>query len=328
MPTENSAVVLYNEIPEGAAPDELDTLVQADLVGAALEKLSFKTVSMPFSLDFRPIINNLSNIAPVFVFNLTESVAGEGKLSHFAPFLLEYLQIKYSGCPAEAIYLTTNKVLTKKLLRVAGVNTPGWVSSNETIGFNSNSLYIIKPVSEDASIGLEDVCLYTANEPSDLRKIIKMKQEMTGKEFFAEEYIDGREFNLSILGCAGNPEVLPPAEIRFIDYPETGRLKIVDYKAKWDVDSFEYQNTQRTFEFEKSDFPVLDQLKAIARICWNCFHLKGYARIDFRVGQDGKPWVLEVNANPCLTPGSGLIAAAEETGLDFPGVINRIVEEI
>ncbi len=328
MSVENTAVVLFNEIPIGAAPDEADTKVQADLVAAALEKLGFKTEQMAFSLDFKPFIDNLSLLAPVFVFNLTEAVDGEGKLSHFAPFLLEHLKIKYSGCPAEAIYLTTNKILTKKILRLSEVNTPSWVSSNEAEAFNPGSSYIIKPVNEDASIGLENDCLIRAETVSELRDIITKKQKMTGKEFFAEEYIDGREFNVSVLGRDGCPEILPPAEIKFIDYQETGRVKIVDYKAKWDEDSFEYQNTQRTFEFDKDDLPLLDELKTITRICWNCFHLKGYARIDFRVDQTGKPWMLEVNANPCLTPGSGLMAAAERIGLTFTDVIEKIIKEI
>lgn len=328
MSIRDVAVVLFNEIPEDAAPDELDTIIQADLVAASLAELGFETDRLPFSLDLKSITNNLRAIAPVFLFNLVESVDGAGNLSHFAPFLLEHLRIKYSGCPAEAIYLTTNKLLTKKMLQLSGVNTPGWVSLNETINFKPGSQYIIKPVSEDASIGLEGDFLFKFEKPKDIIKILIEKQKQIGKEFFAEEYIDGREINISVLGQGGNPEILPPAEIRFIGYQETGRAKVVDYKAKWDEDSFEFQNTQRTFKFGKNDLSLMDDMKGIARICWNRFQLKGYARVDYRVDIDGKPWVLEVNANPCLTPGSGLMAAAEEVGLDFTDVIGRIVKEI
>lgn len=328
MSIKETAVVLFNEIPEDAAPDELDTMVQADLVAASLVELGFKTVRLPFSLDIKSFTENLRALAPVFLFNLVESVDGAGNLNHFAPFLLEHLRVKYSGCPAEAIYLTTNKLLTKKLFRLSGVNTPGWVSLNETVNFKPNSQYIIKPVSEDASIGLEGDFLIKPEEPADLREILMAKEKQTGKEFFAEEFIDGREFNISILGQGGVPEILPPAEIRFINYQETGRVKVVDYKAKWNEDSFEYQNTQRSFEFGKQDIPALDEMEAIARICWGGFRLKGYARVDFRVDQDGHPWVLEVNANPCLTPDSGLMAAAEHAGSGFTDVIERIIKEI
>lgn len=320
--------ILFNEIPQDATPDEADTMVQADLVAASLVELGFKTVQLPFSLDLKSFTENLRKAAPVFIFNLVESVDGEGKLCHFAPFLLEHLGLKYSGCPAEAIYLTTNKLLAKKMLRLSGVNTPGWVSLNETVAFKPSSRYIIKPVSEDASIGLETVMIIKAEDPADLKDSLLKKQEQTRKEFFAEEFIDGREFNISILGQGGEARLLPPAEIRFIGYQETGRAKVVDYKAKWDEDSFEYQNTQRTFEFGESDLALLDEMKAFARNCWNCFQLEGYARVDFRVDQNGKPWVLEVNANPCLTPGSGFLAAAEKMGLGFTDVIKRIINEI
>ncbi len=328
MSIKETAVVLFNEIPEGAAPDELDTMVQANLAAAALIELGFETVLLPFSLDIKSFIENLRALAPVFLFNLVESVDGKGNLSHLPPFLMEHLGIRYSGCPAEAVYITTNKLLTKKLLRLSGVNTPGWVSLHDIVNFKPGSEYIVKPVSEDASIGLEGDFLTKSEGPAELREIIIRKEKQSGKEFFAEEFIDGREFNISILGQGGAPEILPPAEIKFIGYQETGRAKVVGYKAKWDEDSFEYQNTRRGFEFEKTDLPVLDEMKAIARICWDCFQLKGYARIDFRVDQNNKPWVLEVNANPCLTPGSGFLAAAEQVNLAFTEVIRRIISEI
>lgn len=328
MSSKETVVVLYSELPEGAALDELDTIIQADLVTASLEKLGYQTVRLPFSIDLKSFTENLRIAAPVFIFNLVESVDGAGSLCHFAPFLMEHLQIKYSGCPAEAIYLTTNKLLTKRLLSLSGVNTPGWVSLNEIIDYKPGSQYIIKPVSEDASIGLEADFLIKSESPDDLRKTIIKKQKLFAKEFFAEEYIDGREMSISMLGQGGEPEILPAAEIRFIGYQETGRVKVVDYKAKWDEDSFEYQNTQRSFDFEGIDLPMLDDMKAIARSCWNCFRLKGYARVDFRVDQNGKPWVLEVNSNPCLTPGSGLMAAGEKIGLAFTDLIGRIIKEI
>lgn len=328
MASENTAVLIYNEIPEDAAPDEADTKVQADLVAKALGKLGFKTIPLPFSLGFNRFIDNLSSLAPVFVFNLVESVDGEGKLNHLAPLLLEHMQIRYTGCPAEAIYLTTNKVLTKKMLRLKGVATPRWVSLNEAEAFNPGIQYLIKPISEDASIGLDDDCIFKAEEPDELKEFLNLKQKMTGKEFFAEEYIDGREFNISIIGLGGEPEILPPAEIKFTGLWENDRAKVVDYKAKWDESSFEYQNTQRIFEFGERDRLMVDHLKTIAKICWKAYNLQGYARFDFRVDQSGKPWLLEINANPCLTPGSGFMAAAEVMGLAFTDVIARIIKEI
>ncbi len=93
-------------------------------------------------------------------------------------------------------------------------------------------------------------------------------------------------------------EVLPPAEIRFINY-DNGKPKVLGYKAKWMPDSFEYINTTRHFDFSPNDTDLIAQLESIATHCWSLFDLTGYARVDFRVDSKGVPYVLEINANPC-----------------------------
>ena len=100
------------------------------------------------------------------------------------------------------------------------------------------------------------------------------------------------------------------------------------YRAKWATDSFEYEHTRRSFDFSPPDEPLLRQLADIAKHCWDAFDLCGYARVDFRVDQAGQPWVLEVNANPCLSPDGGFVAAAEQSGLDYNGLIDRIIRDI
>ena len=152
------------------------------------------------------------------------------------------------------------------------------------------------------------------------------RKEALGGACFAERYIDGREFNLSILASGEGPEVLPPAEILFDDYP-TGKWKIVDYKAKWDRASFEYRHTYRSFEFPESDQPLLSKLGTWAKNCWELFNMRGYARVDYRVGSDNQPWLLEVNANPCLAPDAGFAAAASHRGLTFNQVVERIIRD-
>ena len=152
------------------------------------------------------------------------------------------------------------------------------------------------------------------------------RAERLGGEVFAEAYIAGREFNLSVLAGPDGPEVLPPAEIHFVDYPDD-RPRIVGYRAKWDSDSFEYHHTPRSFDFPPPDAPLLAELCRLARACWDLFGLRGYARVDFRVDETGQPWVLEINANPCLSPDAGFGAAAERAGLSFPAVIARILAD-
>jgi D-alanine-D-alanine ligase len=94
------------------------------------------------------------------------------------------------------------------------------------------------------------------------------------------------------------------------------------------VDSFEYRNTIRHFVFSKKDDQLLTELSAITLKCWKVFNLHGYARVDFRVDEDGKPWVLEINANPCISPDSGFVAAAGQAGLNFETVVRHIINDI
>src|SRR5262249_28596630 len=140
-----------------------------------------------------------------------------------------------------------------------------------------------------------------------------------GVECFAEEYIAGREFNLSLLTSQhgdGIPQILPPAEIDFSSFP-TDRPRVVDYAAKWDERSFAFQNTPRRFDFQDADQPLLDILKTLAIECWKLFDLRGYARVDFRVDREGRPWILEVNTNPCLSPDAGFAAALAQANISF-----------
>ena len=117
-----------------------------------------------------------------------------------------------------------------------------------------------------------------------------------------------REFNISILGGNKGPKVLPMAEIIFENFP-AGKPKIVGYEAKWDESSFEYSHTPRSFGVEKTN-------------------LKGYARIDFRVDKNDEPFILEINANPCLSPDAGFYAASQRVGYSFKQVVERIIEDV
>jgi D-alanine-D-alanine ligase len=120
--------------------------------------------------------------------------------------------------------------------------------------------------------------------------------------------------------------VLSPAEIVFEAYADA-KPRVVGYRAKWDEASFEYHHTPRRFEFEPHDARLLAELKRLALECWTCFGLRGYARVDFRVDGEGRPWVLEVNTNPCLSPDAGFAAALERAGISFQDAIARILAD-
>jgi D-alanine-D-alanine ligase len=101
----------------------------------------------------------------------------------------------------------------------------------------------------------------------------------------------------------------------------------VGHRAKWEADSFEFHHTPRRFDFPPGDEELLARLQHLATACWRLFGLRGYARVDFRVDRQGRPWILEVNANPCLSPDAGFIAAADRAGLSFEAMIQRILDQ-
>jgi D-alanine-D-alanine ligase len=104
-------------------------------------------------------------------------------------------------------------------------------------------------------------------------------------------------------------------------------LRIVGYRAKWAEESFEYRHTTRRFAKEKDDAHLLNRLREIALECWHVFDLRGWARVDFRVDADGRPWILEVNANPCLAPDAGFAAAVARAGMRSAEAMARILTD-
>jgi len=329
------AIVLHGEVPREAGKDEQDVLAQVEVVSQALSELGYDHVIVPLSMNLTEIIVRLQAIRPALVFNLVESITGQGRLIYIAPAIMDFLKIPYTGSRTEAMFLTSNKLLAKKILQTTGIATPPWLSLDETCldkgetgtGSLSPGPYIIKSVWENASVGLDEDSVILARNRDHLRHEMVSRLGNLGGDCFAEVFIEGREFNISLLAGDNGPEVLPPAEIRFDEYPPD-KNRVVGYRAKWDEDSFEYHHTPRRFDFPKKDEPLLRHLVELAMRCWDLFGLRGYARVDFRVNRAGIPWVLEINANPCLSPDSGFVAAAAQSGLGFNRIIERIIKNL
>jgi len=315
-------VFLYEKLSENPKEDELDVIRQMKHIRKALQYLGYPTSEIPFSIDLDRVMKELKKLKPWIVFNLVETTLGTGMLLHIAPSFLTYMKIPFTGSPLDALFITTNKVLSKKQLKLLNIPTSDWYRLDETEKLNPKAKYIVKPICEDGSLGLDENCVFTGNDKRFMKKI----QKLDKKTYFIEEFIDGREFNLSVLGGRKGPQVMPPAEILFTDYPDD-KPRVVGYNAKWTEDSFEYTHTPRTFRFKKRDLPLIKELQAIALKCWHEFDLKGYVRVDFRVDKNNKPYVLEINGNPCIAPESGYVAATRRAGLKFPDVVKRILED-
>jgi D-alanine-D-alanine ligase len=323
----SEVALLFGRPLPHAGFDEQDVLVEAAIVSRALRELGHPAIKVPLTLDLRKAARRLRRLAPALVFNLVESLEGQDRLAPLAPALLDSLGLRYTGSGTEAIFLTSSKLLAKERLRAAGIPTPAWARPPETGAWEPGfpPPYIVKSVWEHASIGLTGASV--ARDGESLGEELRRRAGPGGsRSLFAEAYIEGREFNLALLEGPGRPpQVLPPAEIEFLSFPE-GKPRIVDYKAKWESDSMECTQTPRRFDFPAGDQGLLERLESLALQCWRVFELRGYARVDFRVDAAGEPWVLEVNTNPCLSPDAGFLAAAGRAGLSAAEVVRRIVE--
>lgn len=320
---DNLVVVLHNKVYDHSNPDEADVLLQVNLVTEAYRQLGYHPVSIELGNDPFNDILKIKESRPLFVFNLIESVFEKGELLYIGPALLNALQIRYTGTPLEALFITTSKLLTKKLMNQYNIPTPRYYHVNETEKLEPAKQYIVKPVWEDGSVGLDEEAVFDTNDLMKLKKIA----QLSPSHYFIEEFIEGREFNISILGGKNKTDVLQPAEMIFRDYPPE-KPRMLGYQAKWNTSSFEYKNTIRSFETLDTKSSLYTELRKICLDCWKYFSLKGYARVDFRIDSKSRPYVIEINGNPCISPDSGFVAAARYAGLDIKTIIQRISEEL
>ena len=334
--------VLHNAVPEDAPLEDQDTLVQVDAVVQALARLGHEPATVSCTLDLAALRDELLRLRPDVVFNLVESLAGADSLGYLPSAVLDVLGLPHTGSRTESLFLTTHKLLAKQQLRQAGLPTPAWMESDPGSGLENRPSHprpreleataeggratrrwIIKGVWEQASRGMEDDAVLEGVELAEVRRRLAERAARSGRPCFAEQFVEGREFNLSVLA---GPEVLTPAEIDFSAFPP-GKPRIVGHRAKWHADSFEYNHTPRRFDFPPCDGPLLGQLRALADGCWTLFGLRGWARVDFRVDAAGQPWILEINANPCLSPDAGFAAALARAAIPFDQAIRRILED-
>ena len=332
---------LYNRADEDPAQFAEDDDPERSPVVAALQWLGHDVTPIACTLDLAGVRSQLERIEPDVAFNRVESLGGSDAMALSIAMLLDAMHIPYTGCHTESLVATTSKTSTKERLIQAGLPTPEWItedfdtSTKASRGVlapeftpashltDQNPKYILKSIFEHASFEIDDTSVVGPAAGNEIAELVRKRTAMTGKPFFAERFIEGREFNLSLLGNL--PEVLPPAEIDFSAFPAE-KPRIVGFGAKWTNASFEFQNTPRRFDFPAADAPLIRRLTDLAVECWRLFGLRGYARVDFRVDTSGQPWILEINTNPCIAPTSGFAAALEEAGLSYDDGIQQIVE--
>jgi D-alanine-D-alanine ligase len=299
-------------------PDEVDTLMAAKSVAGTLRSLGYKTQVVRVGLDLTPLVR-LAAKRPLAVFNLVEALTADMRMATVVPAMLERLGLAYTGASFDAMTSVASKLRVKQLLSHAGLPTPVWTDRGE--GLPGDLKVMVKSVDEHASVGIDERSVVPASEAA---AEIARRERRHGGRFFAEAFVDGREFNISLVEGEGGVRILPMPEIVFEGFADD-RPKIVDYDAKWNEASYEYHHTPRLFGVEGREPALAAELARVCRGVWNLFAITGYARVDLRVGADGLAQVIDVNTNPCISPDAGLAAAAAAAGMAYPDLIRSIV---
>ena len=314
-------VILHSDVPPDAPPDEQDTLVQAAAIDEALTSLGHQTTRGSFIPDPAALEALIAHDDPDVVFNLVESVWGIDHYAPLAPGMLARIGVPFTGAHAAPMAACGDKLLSKRLLRAANLPTPAWSEPPHWDGIGKGR-WIVKSMTEDASLGLDDGAVVEGRE-----RVVARAQASAarfGGRWFAERFIEGREFNVAVIERDGAPHVLPIGEMVFERWDDN-RPRIVGYAAKWNEAAPEFQDTVRAFGWHDREPDLREALEKAAKECWTLFGLNGYARVDFRVDSDNRPYILEINPNPCLEPKAGFAAAGIEAGLTYEAIIADIL---
>ncbi|MBA3343102.1 MAG: D-alanine--D-alanine ligase [Gemmatimonadaceae bacterium] len=300
----------------GKNPDVL-ILESVEAVENAIEDWGHAHVRIPVNPDGR-WVERVRRARFDLVFNLCEGIDGVAAFEPRVISVLELFGVPYSGSSSTATSLCLRKDVVNAVLDRAGLPVPRWTLARKgddisSVGFPA----ICKPAAEDASIGIEQRSVVRSGRALVAR--VEAMQERWD-EILIQRYVVGREVNVGIVGDT----VMPVAEINFAQMPR-GMWKIVSYQSKWITGSEEDLGAKPSCP---ADLPLTltRELQGIALAAWRAVEGKGYGRVDFRIDSSGRPWLLEVNPNPDLSPGAGLARMAGVAGMDYNALIRRICE--
>ncbi len=253
------------------------------------------------------------------IFNLCESIRNKTYLEPYIISAFEHLGFRYTGSDRRTLATCLNKARAKEILQAHGLPTAAFqVVTPWTIQRHLEFPLIVKPVSEDASIGI--TLKSVVRDDRALRRQVRYIWEMYRQPALVEEFIEGREFDVTILGN-DSPRVLPLSEINFRHIPDPF-ARIVSFRAKWVPTSPEYLKTPPTCPARVSE-SIKARIEDVARRAYQAMGLRDYGRVDIRV-KNGTPYVLEVNPNADLSPDAGIARAAGVAGMSYADMVDEI----
>ena len=323
-----SIFAIYNGKPadESSTPNDLSESGFAKEISKIKKYLRENFIdvgSFAINNNVERTMSKLTSYSPDVIFNFVESIDGISSYEYCMAGLFEMLDIDFTGNTPSCLGNCLNKGRAKTILRSFGINTPASsiirIDNNEILSDNNFNLkfpVILKLLNEDASIGISE--LSVVNDLESLNNHIQFLRTTYRQDILAEEYIDGRELNVAVLG----DKTLPISEIKFDGLPD-GLPKIVTYDGKWIADSVYYENT-------KPSCPAIinpglkGKVEEIAMLAFRAMNCRDYARVDIRLSQDNIPYVIEVNPNPDISMDSGFARAAAAAGLNYSDLLFTI----
>jgi D-alanine-D-alanine ligase len=293
-------------------------------VAAALRAKGHTVSTLGVHRDVKKLLAGLARREQDLVFNLVEEFGDARSGPVGVAALLDLLQIPYTGGGPGELYLQQDKGFAKKLLAYSNLSFPDFavfsLDAGLETGGNLHMPLFVKPLRMEASIGIDGKAL--VRNATELMERVRFIHEKVQDAALAEEYIEGREFYIGVLGN-DEPQAFPPIEMDFSGLPE-GAPRVLDSKAKWSKNSAEYKGTRPVL----AELP--DELRAklqkAALEAYRALRVRDYGRVDLRLSETGEIFVLEVNASCYLEKSGEFATAAAAADLDYDSLIDRIAK--
>lgn len=326
-------VLILHNIPkpgtsagEAFAESDAGVLAEVGAVSSSLERLgiSFRVAGVGEVSDLPKI---LAGSRESVVFNLVESLHQRPGEADLVPAFCRAFGKGCTGNDWPALVLSTEKYQTKLVLEAAGLPVPPGTVVPLGVKPDPSRLppppCIVKPARTDASEGIDDRSVIPEIGPQ-LTEAVERVHRLFGQPAIVEAFVGRRELNVSILERKDRLEVLPLAEIDFSAFG-SDRLRIVDYAAKWLADSFEYNNTPRMIPAPLPE-DLAERVREHALSAWKAIGCNDYARVDFRLDEEDRLYILEINANPDIAPDAGFAAVLDAAGHPYESFVRTVID--
>ena len=290
-----------------------------------LRKLGHEARPLGLVDDLAPLRSAITEFKPHIVFNLLEEFHGSVLLDQNVVSYLELVQVPYTGCNPRGLMIARDKALSKKILHYHRIPVPRFqvVPKGRTLKRKPAALdypLIVKSLYEEASLGIAEASVVYSDEK--LVDRVAFMHEKIGSDAILEQYIDGRELYVGVLGN-DRLTALPAWEMDFGTLPDVQEA-IATRKVKWDR-AYQARHGIATGPARGLGAAQQDSLARLAKRIYRALHMSGFARMDLRMRDDGAVFVLEANANPNLTYGEDFAESAEAAGIGYEALIERIV---